>query len=229
MAKLRAVLFDMDGVLLDSLPAHLQICEDLSREYGLDLRIPSQPELKERVRSGVEVSPMEEFFLAVGFGTEFARKADAKYKEVFAQTYKTALFPGVDDMLRKLRDAGFRMGIVTSNVRANVVAALGQSMTYFHPDCICSVDTMHGATKREAITSAIAILQVTPAETIYVGDQRRDWQAARDAGVDFLGVAYGWGLSKEDTDLQIVETVSEIYTYVSARANRQRISEDRPG
>jgi len=219
MSRLGAVLFDVDGVLLDSLPAHLKICEDLSREYGLNLKIPSQPEFKEKVRGGTRISPMEYFFLAVGFGSESAKKADVRYKETFHATYKPAPFPRVHETLKALHDDGIRMGIVTSNVKANVVAALGGSIDCFHADCIFSKDRTGDVPKSKAIASAMKVLQVSPAETIYVGDQRPDWQAAKDAGVDFLGVAYGWGLSDEDKDIPIVGEVSEIYRYISGRAD----------
>ena len=69
MTRARAVFFDVDGVLLDSLPMHLQICRDLNQEYGLGLHIPGPEEFKTLSRSGIPLSPMKLFFMAVGFGT----------------------------------------------------------------------------------------------------------------------------------------------------------------
>ena len=63
-ASLRAVFFDVDGVLIDSLPQHLQICRDKAREFGLRLKIPNVDEFRELVRRGIKVSPMRHFFLA---------------------------------------------------------------------------------------------------------------------------------------------------------------------
>src|SRR5256885_16808128 len=56
--KYRAVFFDVDGVLLDSLPQHLAICRDKASEYGLPIEIPDVPAFRRMVAAGIKVSPM---------------------------------------------------------------------------------------------------------------------------------------------------------------------------
>jgi phosphoglycolate phosphatase-like HAD superfamily hydrolase len=219
MNKLRAALFDVDGVLLDSLKPHLKICEDKSKEYGLGLKIPSALEFKAMARRGTQISPMKYFFAAVGFPEEYAEKAELQYQKIFAEIYAPAPFPGVHETLKALREVGLQMGIVTSNVKANIVKALGRSIDFFCPECIYSKDNSAGMSKSQAIASAMTKLQARPAETIYVGDQLADWEAAKAIPVDFLGVAYGWGISEEDKDFPTVKEVSGIYRYISGRAN----------
>jgi phosphoglycolate phosphatase len=219
MSVLRAALFDVDGVLLDSLTPHLRICEDKSREYGLGLKIPSAPEFKEIVRRGTRISPMRYFFLAVGFPEEFADKANLQYQEIFMTVYKPAPFPDVHRTLASLNDCGVQMGIVTSNVKVNVVEALGPSIDFFHPNCIFTKDNTGAGSKSEAIVSAMTNLGVSPTETIYVGDQPADWEAAKGAGVNFLGVAYGWGISSEDNGFPVVDDVHKMYRYIAEHAN----------
>lgn len=219
MSRLRVVLFDVDGVLLDSLTPHLKICEDKSKEYGLGLNIPNASKFKEMVRGGTRISPMNYFFLAVGFPDKFAAKAHLQYQRIFMEAYAPAPFPCVHWTLNALHDAGFQMGIVTSNFRANIVAALGNSIDFFHPECIYSKDNLAGASKSEALASAMTKLKASRTETIYVGDQPADWEAAKAAGVNFLGVTYGWGISDEDKDFPTAGEVSEIYRYISERAN----------
>ena len=213
MADLKAVLFDVDGVLLDSLAPHLKICEDLNREYGIGLRIPEAAEFRNMVRGGMKISPMEHFFSAVGFPERLARRANRRYQEIFMQCYAPAPFPGTREMLQALHGLCLQLGVVTSNVAANVVAALGPSMDFFQAECIFSKDNM-GASKREAVIAAMSVLSSGPAETLYVGDQPADRQAALEAGVSFLGVSYGWGISKEDVGFPIVGDVTEIYPYI---------------
>jgi phosphoglycolate phosphatase len=210
--KIKAALFDVDGVLLDSLTPHLKICEDKSQEYGLGLRIPSASEFKEMVRTGTRISPMKYFFLAVGFPDEFAERANFQYQQIFMKAYAPAPFPRLRPMLAALHDAGIRMGIVTSNVRANVVEALSGNISFFQPDCIFSKES--GVSKSQAIKSAVRKLGSAPAETIYIGDQPADWQAAKDAGVNFLGVTYGWGFSEQDGGFPTVGDVPGISRYI---------------
>ena len=102
MKQLTAVLFDADGVLLDSLTPHLKICQDKSDEYGLGLEIPEPPEFKEMVRRGIRISPMKHFFLAVGFPEEFAEPANRQYQAIFMQAYKPVPFSCVHATLSAL-------------------------------------------------------------------------------------------------------------------------------
>jgi N-acetyl-D-muramate 6-phosphate phosphatase len=127
----RAVFFDVDGVLVDSLPQHLQICHDKAIEFGLNIRIPTVEEFRDLVRLGTKVSPMRYFFLTVGFPEDFAERAVADYNRDFVQHYRPQTFPGVERMLSALQVAGLKLGLVTSNTRANVVSALGNAMQFF--------------------------------------------------------------------------------------------------
>jgi phosphoglycolate phosphatase len=214
------VLFDVDGVLLDSLTPHLKICEDKNKEYGLGLTIPDAAQFKKIVRAGVRISPMKYFFTAVGFPELFAEKANLQYQETFLQKYAPRPFAGVFETLQALKEDGLQLGIVTSNVKANVVDALGSSVQFFCGDCIFTKDDLVQSSKSHAIQQALLRLQVSPDETIYVGDQPADWEAAKSAGVQFLGVSYGWGISDKDRDFPVVNDISEVYRFIHNR-NRQ--------
>jgi phosphoglycolate phosphatase-like HAD superfamily hydrolase len=218
MNKLSSVIFDVDGVLLDSLKPHLQICEDKNLEYGLGLTIPNSDEFKKMVRRGVKISPMKFFFLAVGFPSEYAEKAFEQYKEVFMRDYAPKPFPHVGEMLSKLTSAGLGLGIATSNVRSNVDAALGSSMRFFRPECILTKDDTVSESKADALLLAAKRLHVETIETIYVGDQPADWKAAKEARTNFLGVTYGWGISDEDNEFPTVTNVMGIAEYILNQA-----------
>lgn len=215
MGKFRVVLFDVDGVLLDSLASHLKICEDKNREYGLGLKIPDASTFKEIVRSGIRISPMKYFFTAVGFPEEFAEKADLQYQEVFMRKYAPVPFPNVHRTLEQLFESGLVLGIITSNTESNIIAPLSDSTGFFRTDCIFTKDNMRGMTKKDAILFAMDKLEATARETVYIGDQPADWEAAKAADVNFLGVAYGWGISKDDKHFPVVNEVADIYRYVS--------------
>jgi phosphoglycolate phosphatase len=207
---IRLVLFDVDGVLLDSLAPHLQICRDKSRDYGLDLRIPTEAELCAMVKQGVVISPMVCFFKAVGFPDRLAEEANAEYQQIFMTSYPPRPFAGVQEMLANLHRAGFMLGLVTSNVRSNVDGPLGAGMALFRDDCIFTKDMSADFSKADAIEAAIRQCAVDKREALYVGDQPADVQAAARAGVTFLGAAYGWGISADEAGMRTVASVDAI-------------------
>ena len=90
-------------------------------------------------------------------------------------------------------------------------------MNYFDPGLIfCKDDS--DLSKAAAISGAMKKAQTSPAETLYVGDQLPDWEAAKAAGTNFLGVTYGWGISEADRDkFPIVPDVGGIAAYILPR------------
>ena len=214
MQRARVAFFDVDGVLLDSLPMHLKICEDLSRKYELGLSIPTPEEFKKLARTGVRISPMKSFFMTMGFKEADATRADAYYQKHFMKEYRPPPFPFIADVLRSLHEAGMVLGIVTANVRANVESALGNAWSLFDPRLQYTYDHAAGLTKAEALKDGMRQIGVAAADVIFVGDQLADRDAAEQAGVQFLGVTYGWGISEEDTEFDVVHEPNELAVYL---------------
>lgn len=219
-----AVFFDVDGVLIDSLPQHLRVCQDKAREYGLTgVIVPDVTEFRRRVSNGTRVSPMLYFFLAVGFPQAAAERAVREYEQDFAARYRPQPFPGIEPMLRRLRASGITLGLVTSNIQANVDPALGAALDHFDPSCRFYFD--HAASPRPkswCLREGARRLNLDPGHCTYVGDQPADAHAARDAQVHFLGVTFGWGLVDGQQDLVLVDGVAQIADAVLA--GRERVS-----
>lgn len=207
----RAVFFDVDGVLLDSLPQHLRYCELKAREYGLGLRMPDIAEFRDAISRGLRVSPMLHFFLAVGFPPKLAEQAVEAYKVEFVQRCPPPPFPGIADMLRRLADAGLALGLATSNTRDNVAPPLGAALALFDPRAMFFFDDdQPSRDKRWCLVEGARRLGVPPASCVYVGDQPADRSAAASAGVSFLAVRYGWGLPHADPAFATVDSVPAI-------------------
>jgi len=207
---LKAIFFDIDGVLVDSLASHLAICRDKSREFGLNLRIPDAAELRAMVARGVTISPMKQFFLAVGFPEPLAERADEDYRREFSKRYPLAPFAGVAQMLLDLAKRNVPLGYVTSNTRAIVESALGKAVDVFRQDLRFAVDDPRQLGKAEALRLGAALAHATPAEGLYVGDQPKDFEAARLAGMQFVGVTFGWGILAGDARFETVDSIDEL-------------------
>lgn len=208
---LEAVFFDIDGVLIDSLPQHLQICRDKAIEFGLKLEIPSVERFREMVRQGTKVSPMRYFFLAVGFPPALADRAVVDYDNEFMELYRPKPFAGVERLLSKLHNAGLTLGLVTSNIRANIEPALGTAIQYFDQRCLFYFDRYpEKKSKPWCLAEGAHILRLPLNECVYVGDQPADAVAAKEAGTQFLGVTYGWGITDDDVQYEQAKSILEI-------------------
>jgi len=212
----KPVFFDVDGVLLDSLPQHLAICVDKAREYGLQVRVPDVRQFREMVASGIKVSPMLNFFLAVGFPLHLAEQAVEAYDSEFVKRYRPRAFGGVRTMLRRLHGAGHPLGLVTANIAANVETPLRDVLSYFDSRCLFYIDRYDPPrSKSWCLSEGSKVLGASPQECTFVGDQPGDATAAQVAGWRFLGVSYGWGLLKGDPKLRIVDSPADVVDVVA--------------
>ena len=210
-AGARAVFFDVDGVLIDSLGDHLRFYADEVAKFGLALNVPTVDEFRRIVAAGFPVSPMVEFFTAAGFPPAYAVRAAEDYEATFRERYHPSAYPGVDAMLAQLRGAGLTLGLVTSNTRANIVAALADAARFFDPDCTFFLDSFAPpATKAWCLGEGARRLGAPPGDCIYVGDQPDDVRACAQAGCRFVGVAYGWGIASADAGFPVARSVAAL-------------------
>ncbi len=216
MSPIETVLFDVDGVLVDSLDAHLGICRDKSKEFGLKLDIPEPAALRKMLKRGVVISPMVNLFHAIGMPMALAERADRDYRRDFMAKYRPNPFQGVSEMLARLRAAGVGLGIVTSNTLVNVKASLNEMLSMFDPRLVFDRDDAESPTKVAALRRAAETLGVTPDRVLYVGDQYADFDAAKATRTRFLGVSYGWGFDAEESGIVIANTPQTVADYVLA-------------
>jgi HAD superfamily hydrolase (TIGR01549 family) len=221
-----AVFFDVDGVLLDSLPQHLTFARDKATQYNVSASIPDIDTFRAMVAAGAVVSPMLNFFLALGFPPENARQSVKDYKLEFRLKYPTPAFPGIDAVLSKLSAAGYKIGLVTANLRGNIEPALGRSLRYFDPRLLFFLDSHDPARPKPwCLNEGAGILGLDPNQCIYIGDQPADIAAASEAGCQFLGVSYGWGITTKTPDIEIANTIGELAAILATR--RMPMTDDR--
>ena len=105
---------------------------------------------------------------------------------------KIALFDHTDEMLAHFNEYGIIVGLVSSNGYENVIRILGSSRRYFNYfECGAS---FFGKASR--LKQLLKKADFKPSETIYIGDQITDYEAARSVGIAFGAVLWGYSTEK---------------------------------
>jgi phosphoglycolate phosphatase len=104
------------------------------------------------------------------------------------------LFPGAGAMLQALQTGGVRLALVSSDTQANARAQLGAASSALFSDFACGASLFGKAAKFRAVVRRAGI---APARVIAIGDEVRDIEAARAAGIACGAVT--WGYSAPDT------------------------------
>jgi N-acetyl-D-muramate 6-phosphate phosphatase len=185
----RAVLFDLDGTLADTAPDLAAALNRLRADQGL------KPVPIERLRPFASAGARG--LVHAGFGVKPGDSDYAALREAFLEAYRestcveTRLFPGIAELLDALAQRGIAWGIVTNKATRftdRIVAALGLS-----PDCVvCGDTTEHLKPHPAPMLHAAEQLKLAPDACLYLGDDLRDIQAARAAGMRPIAVDWGY-------------------------------------
>jgi phosphoglycolate phosphatase len=189
--NIQAVLFDLDGTLIDSAP-DLGAAVDKMR---VDRGMPSLPLLHYRPMAGAGARGM--IALAFGFTPEHP-EYDAMKEEFFrnyeaCMTKRTFAFEGVVQMIDALVAAPLPWGVVT-NKSKRFAEPLTQAMPLFKTAAVViSGDTTPYAKPHpEPLFEAARRLGIDPTVCVYVGDDERDIVAGHAAGMKTVAATYGY-------------------------------------
>lgn len=187
----RAVLFDLDGTLIDSAP-DLGAAADKMR---VDRGLTSLPLARYRPMAGSGARGM--IGVAFGLSPEHANFADLReefftnYEQCMLQS--TYAFEGVRELIDHLVALDFRWGVVT-NKATRFTDPLTRAMPLFaSARAVVSGDTtLHAKPHPEPLFEAARRLGVEPARCVYVGDDERDIVAGLAAGMGTVAATYGY-------------------------------------
>lgn len=212
------VLFDLDGTLSESGPG-IKKCIELTLEKmgypEADLSDYSRfvgPPLVSTFNGLCGINDMEKSYRAVEIYTEFYDASGIRFNR---------LYDGLSDVLTTLKANGVRMAVCSSKAQrlADEVVELLGIREYF--------DTVIGSLpggvrkkKKEAICCALdyfGVCDENRKSVIHTGDAVFDLEGAREAGVDFLGVCYGYGKKEEFISLgadKLADAPGDILKYI---------------
>ncbi len=189
----KAVLFDLDGTLVNSL---CDLCDAVN--YMLDkmeLKNRSLDEVRQFVGNGIDMLVRR----AVGEREFDFDTAMAYYREYYDAHLcsKTAPYQGIEQAVKELKARDFKLAVVTNKAQYAAEAIVSH---YFGSsfDAVVGADLSKRRKKpyTDPVELALKTLNVSVNDAVFVGDSEVDIKTAENAGMDFVGAA--WGFRNED-------------------------------
>lgn len=194
------IIFDFDGTLANTLETGVDIYNRIAHEYGCKrLKLENQKALQGKKPHDL-MTELEVTFLKLPFLLLRLRH------ELFSEIKNVHPFPGIIDSLKILKESGYQLGVVTSNSRNNV--------DYFFKehgltDLFHSIYTSkHIFGKDKAIIRYMKAHDIEKKSALYIGDETRDIEAAKKAGIPVIAVSWGFN-SKELLELYKPNSIVE--------------------
>jgi len=176
------VIFDLDGTLVDSFPWFLRTINDVADRFGF--RRVKNDDIEPLRHAGTReiLRHLEVPFWKLPAIARHMRRLKAE------QAADIALFDGADSMLHTLAGAGLRLALVSSDSETNARRKLGDVAALFsHFDCSASIFGKPAKFRRILKRAGVA-----RAQAIAIGDETRDIEAARAAGIACGAVTWGY-------------------------------------
>ena len=186
----KAVLFDMDGTVLDTVGDLTDAINVSLEKFGFPAR--SQEEVKSFLGKG----PAHFVNCAVPEGTDAAtRQQVLAFYEPYYDSHcqiRTAPYPGIMDLLKTLKARGIRLAVISNKQEPAVKALAEQHFDGLLELAVGTSPRIRCKPDPSAVLAAMAELGVEKSETLYVGDMDVDLNTARNAGIDCVGVSWGF-------------------------------------
>jgi pyrophosphatase PpaX len=186
-----AVLFDLDGTLVDSLPLIKRTYMTVFREMGIPWGDDDVMKWIGKTLKTIAVN-----FAGIDFAEEFINRYQSSYFTEHDRHIR--LFPGTEIMLEQLKARNIKIGIVTSKGREGTMRALELTAIKNYMDIIIAAeDLVRHKPLPDPILMAMEFIKVDASLTYYVGDSTFDIEAGNASGVRSFGVSWGIGKPAE--------------------------------
>lgn len=211
----KLILFDFDGTIADTSEGILDSHCYTLKDFGC--KIPTEEVLRKLIGGNL----LNIYTKTFGFTEERAREAISMYRKRYADVgiHKASLYPNFKNLLIKLKENGVSIGVATLKYEKFAKQMLFEMNVDGYFDVVFGMDKNDSFDKAMLITKCIDKLSCEKEETLFIGDTMNDYVGAEKAGVDFLGVTYGFGFSENESnikhqDLQFVDNPLDILRYL---------------
>ncbi len=213
---IRAVLFDLDGTLIDTAPDFIRIIHLMCNDANI--KPPCESLIRAQVSEGARAM-VNLIYPDLQTDSPELLRIRQQFLDIYQQNIAvdTCLFPAMDDLLKQLEARDIPWGIVTNKPRGLSELLLeALDLTMRCQVLVCPEDVKHTKPDPEPMYLAAKQLGIAPEQIVYVGDHPRDIDAGRVAGMPTILAAYGYLPPAHCDDLNawqadyIIHNVSEL-------------------
>lgn len=194
---LSGMIFDIDGTLVDTNPAHVEAWHRAFNRFGYD--VPIERIIPEIGKGGDKLVPSvlgEEVERRCG---EALRRAQKEEFLAITQQVRFRVFPGVPELFQELRNRGIRTALATSSDDKHLdgtLASAGIDLRRLADVVVTKSEAEASKPDPDVVVAALEKLRLSPSQCAMLGDTVYDGWACQAAGVVFFGVLSG-GTSEE--------------------------------
>ncbi len=197
--RLEAVIFDLDGTLIDTADEFVVVVQALRAEHD---RGPLDEDL---IRSNVSNGARALTSLALDMAESHPRFEEKRLRllDLYSEVLGTVagLYPGIQELLEELTERGIGWGIATNKPRAYTEPLLAKLQLDPAPgSVVCPDDVAERKPHPESLYLNCRQLDCSPANSVYVGDHQRDIEAGRRAGMFTVAATYGYIEAHDNPD-----------------------------
>jgi len=224
LKKPKMVLIDVDGTLVDSVPDLAYCVDEMMDQLGMPRR--GEAAVRQWVGNGVERLTRRALINQLDGEPDetLYEKAMPIFMDLYAEntSKRSCLYPGVEEGIAYLKQAGYRLGCVTNKAEQFTVPLLTDLGIIDNFEIVVSGDTLpRKKPDPMPLLHAAEALGVTPAESMMLGDSMSDVKAARAAGFQIICMSYGYnhGVDIRDSEPDaVIDSMTELQGLLEAVA-----------
>lgn len=208
----KTIFFDFNGTIIDD----LDLCLNILNEMLIEKRL--NPISKERYRD-IFTFPIKDYYIEAGF--DFSKYSFEDLSKEFIVKYQKPslscpLHEGIVDILKKLREDGYNVVLLTASKKSNVIEQLQSFdiLKYFNE--VLGIDDIYASSKVQIGLDYMKNYEINPKDAIMVGDTLHDAKVASEMGIDVLLYSKGHQSRKrlESSNKKVIDNLSEIFKYI---------------